>query len=330
MGLRDRDYTQSNYSSKKKRRKYRTDGRSVTGILIFINVALWFANGLLFNDNLLTNKLLLQQRLVDEEVALLTPEIQSISFLDPVTCYRFVTYGFAHSPRGVWHILFNMLALLMFGYGMMLGVGPDGFGFVRGENVEGRLGRLEFTIFYLLTIIIGGIVFALINANEPRAAVLGASGGVCGIVILFAWLYPKKMLWIWGVLPMPMWAIGILIVMMDAWGAAGYGCCGIAYSVHLAGAAFGTLYYFLFLKKERTLTGWLKSAPMPKSQRTTRLWIETPDDMPSDSQADDDDFNRLLDDVLKRYGEVGEAGLTPEEREFLQRASRRFAEKNRK
>ena len=325
MGLRDRDYTQSDYSYEEKRRPRRTGGRSVVGTLIFINIALWFANGLFFtNKNIpnhfgyLTDWLLLR-----------------VGDISLTTSYKFLTYGFAHSPHDWMHIFFNMFALLMFGYGMMLGIGPNGFGFMRGENVEDRLGRLEFTAFYFLTIIIAGVVFALINyeaskeaieAGKTGAGVLGASGGVCGVVILFAWLYPKKMLLFMGIVPMPMWAIGLLIVFLDALGAAGSLGGGIAYSAHLAGAACGTLYYFLFLKRGMKLTGWIESSP----QRKPRLKIHTPEDTPPHAPLADDEFNRLLDEVLKRYGEVGESGLTPEEREFLQRASRRFAEKHRK
>lgn len=320
MGLSDRDYTQDNYSRDTQHRHRRTDGRSVVGILIFINAAFWFANGLFFpSNNLLTELLLLRVDYVWE----------------PSSWYRFVTYGFAHSPHDWTHILFNMFALLMFGYGMMLGIGPGGFGFVRGSNVEDRLGRLEFTAFYLLTILVGGIVFALIHIDTSKeagagvpdavASVYGASGGVCGVVILYAWLYPRKTLLLWGILPMPMWAIGLLIVGMDALGATGRMPAGIAYSVHLVGAACGTLYFFLFFKSGHRLTSWFDVS----SQRKPKLRIHTPTDAPTDSWTDDE-FNRLLDDVLKRYGEVGEAGLTPEEREFLQRASRRFAEKHRK
>jgi len=318
MGLRDRDYTQSDYNDKERRQR-RTRGRSVVGILIFINCALWLANGFFFTNPNIPNH-------VGHLTGSLLLRVEGIGL---ASSYQFLTYGFVHSPHDWMHIFFNMFALLMFGYGMMLGIGPGGFGFVRGENVEGRLGRLEFAAFYLLTVIIGGIVFALINSGEPRAAVLGASGGVCGVVILYAWLYPRKMLLFMGIVPMPMWCIGILIVGLDALGAYGALGGGIAFSVHLAGAACGTLYYFLFLKRGTTLTGWLDASPSSTPPSKPKLRIHTPEDFPSDSPSDDE-FNRLLDDVLKRYGEVGEAGLTPEEREFLQRASRKFADKHRK
>ena len=317
MGLRDRDYVQQNFNGKKRKTR-RTGGRSAVVVLIAINLCLWLANGLLFPTNDLTDLLRLRVSAIFQE-----------SSVHLASGYQLLTYGFAHDPFSVWHIALNMLGLLMFGYGMMLGIGPGGFGFVRSDNVEQQLGRGEFTAFYLLTIVLGGVVFALINLNEPRASVLGASGGVCGVIILFAWMFPRKMLLLWGILPLPMWVIGVLIVVMDAAGAARIvGCCGIAYAVHLAGAACGTLYYFLFLKGEITLTSWLASASS-SARHKPDLRIHTPEDTPADLITDDE-FNRLLDDVLKRYGEVGEAGLTLEEREFLQRASRRFAEKHRK
>jgi membrane associated rhomboid family serine protease len=315
------------FSNIKKRRPRRMGGRSMVLTLIFINFALWLANGLLFNNNDLTRYLLLEQRLeVADKVApgKPAPEQKPVSFSDPRLCYRYITYGFAHSPTNWMHVVFNMLGLLMFGYGMMLGIGPGGFGFVRGDNVENRLGSGEFLAFYLLTILVGGILFALTNLREPRVGCLGASGGVAGVVILYAWLYPRKTLFLYGIIPLPMWAIGVLIVFMDAAGATGRSEDGIAYSVHLAGAAIGTLYYFLFLKQGLTLTGWLDRG---HTERKPKLRVHEPKDSAPKSPLADEEFSRRLDEILKRYGDVGESGLTAEEREFLQHASRRFAEK---
>lgn len=309
MGLRDRDYTHDDFPHDKKRRKRRIKERSITGILIFINAALWLTNGLFFAQDDLTRLLLLRE--------------DYIGHLS--SCYRLLTYGFVHSPGTLTHIMFNMLGLLMFGYGLMLGIGPNGFGFVRSDNIEDSLGRREFTAFYLLTIITGGVVYALVNIGEHGARVLGASGGVSGVIILYAWLFPKKTLLFYGILPLPMWMLGMFIVITDALGAAGAaGGGGIAYSVHLAGAAFGTLYYFLFFKRNKTLTGRLVFSARPK--RKLKLWKEPPEQYPS--KLSEAEFNRRLDEILKRYGEVGESGLTPEERDFLQRASRKFRVKN--
>ena len=335
MGLSDRDYTQKQFSGKK-RRPRRTGGRSVVVFLIFLNFALWLANGLLFENDELSKLLLLREGAVfvsvESEASVLpnpsNTELQKKLVINPAQCYRFLTYGFVHSPADWSHIVFNMIGLMMFGYGMMLGIGPSGFGFVRSENIEHQLGRLEFTAFYFLTIIIGGVVFALINLDEPRAGVLGASGGVSGVVILYAWLFPRKTLFLWGILPLPVWALGIFIVYMDALGASGALGDGIAYPVHLAGAAFGTFYYFCVFKQGWQLTGWLHFSSRPK--RKPKLRVYTPEDSPPKPSLSDEEFNRRLDDILQRFGEVGESGLTSEEREFLQRAVQKFAAKHRK
>ena len=329
MGLRDRDYTHDDFMGTKKRRFHQSGGVSVVLAIIFINVALWLANGIMFKGDDLTKTLSLHQQLVETEPTLHAPTTKPASFLDPATCYRYITYGFVHSPVDIWHITFNMLGLLMFGYGMMLGIGPGGFGFVRGDNVEGRLGRMEFAVFYLMTILVGGIVFAATNFDVDTIRCLGASGGVCGVIILYAWLFPQKTLLLYGIIPLPMWAIGVLIVVMDATGAAGHsGEGGIAYSVHLGGAACGTLYYFLFLRQGLTLTDWLHSPP--RSKRNTKLHVHSPPKNTAPKpNTPEDEFSHRLDEILKRYGEVGESGLTAEERAFLQQASQRFAEKHR-
>jgi len=341
MGLNDRDYFQSDFSydddyNKPKRRQRRGGGRSVVVVFIVINIVLWLANGLFFTGNALTESLVLRQDLSSQVVE------EQTRFFDIASSYQFLTHGFAHSSMNPWHIIFNMLLLMMFGYGMMLaigsGAGVSGFGFVRGENVESQLGRMEFAAFYLLTIIISGIVFALTNFNTPQVGVLGASGAVTGVVILYAWLYPRKTLLLYGILPMPMWAIGVIFVLFDVVGATQRPECGIAFSVHLAGAACGTLYYFLLLKQGRKLTDWFDISikvevetdqTPPKSKPSEpKMRIHVPEDcLPPKVSLPEDEFNLQLDQVLKRYGEVGEAGLTASEREFLRRASQRFAEK---
>lgn len=285
---------------------------SITMGLVLVNIAFFLANGLLFpRTNLLTGLMAVVPGTLGE----------------PAVWWKFLTYGFAHSPVSFWHIGGNMIALIMFGYGLMLGIGPGGFGFVRGENVEERLGRGEYLIFYLLTIIFSGVVF---SAVKPDAASIGASGGVTGVVVLYAMLYPRKVLFIWGVLPLPMWAIGLLIVVMDAQGANGTGNQGVAYEAHLAGAAFALFYYAVFLRTRRRITdSFAGFGKMFKSKPKLRVFDDAPKPEPKQKSAQDVEFEKRLDEILDRYGKVGESGLTPEEREFLQRASKRYRNKER-
>ncbi|MGL4593578.1 MAG: rhomboid family intramembrane serine protease [Thermoguttaceae bacterium] len=324
MGFSDRDYSRNDlYDDDGYKKRRRVSGSmSITMRLVILNVALWLINGLLFPGS---------NRLTDDILAL-----HSNDLANPLNWYQLVSYGFAHTPNSIWHLFGNMLILIMFGYGMMLGIGPGGFGLVRGDSVENRLGRTEYLVFYLLTILIGGIVFAVTN---PDGIAFGASGGAVGVVILFALMFPNKTLLLYGILPVPMWALGAFIVFMDAQGASGVREGGIAYSVHLAGAAFALIYYFgLYNRGYRLTRGfetWITEWQIgkPKNTNKPKFKIYTEESTKSDStksppkSLEEIEFDKRLDDILKRYGQVGDAGLTPEEREFLQKASKKYRDR---
>jgi hypothetical protein len=61
---------------------------------------------------------------------------------------------------------------------------------------------------------------------------------------------------------------------------------------------------------------WFKRKPKLKVHRE-----------PEDDKSEKD-FEKKLDAILDRYGKVGEAGLTREEREFLQYASKKYRDKH--
>jgi membrane associated rhomboid family serine protease len=81
--------------------------------------------------------------------------------------WRFVTAAFLHSPRGIFHILFNMYAL-----------------WLTGPYLEDLLGRLRFTALYLIAAL-GGSVGYLLLASPDGASwytpSVGASGAVFGL-----------------------------------------------------------------------------------------------------------------------------------------------------
>jgi membrane associated rhomboid family serine protease len=307
MGFQDRDYMRDvPYDDDGYRRRGGT--WSVSARLVLLNLAVFFVNGLFFQNP-------------DDQAGWLARNMamSGKTLSEPWLWWQTLTYGFAHSPYSFWHIFWNMICLLMFAQGLMLGIGPGGVGIVRGENVEDRLGRTEFFWFYILTIILGGIVYGLTNFGEDTPC-WGASGGVCGVIVLYAFLYPHKTLYVYGILPMPMWMIGVFLVAMDAYGAAGYGCGGIAHSVHLTGAAFAVFYYFTFLKSGRRMTDVFK-----RPKRKPKLKIFDGDETkPKTKTTADLEFDRRLDEILDRYGKVGEAGLTKEEREFLKKVSQKY------
>jgi membrane associated rhomboid family serine protease len=84
--------------------------------------------------------------------------------------YRLVTAAFLHVPLnqgtfGITHILFNMWAL-----------------WVLGPQLEHVLGRLRYTVLYLLSALGGNVLLFLVDPGQPA---LGASGAIFGLFAAF-------------------------------------------------------------------------------------------------------------------------------------------------
>jgi len=135
--------------------------------------------------------------------------------------------------HGGWaHIGFNMLFLWIF-----------------GNNVEDRLGRLRFLLFYIA----GGAVALLVQwlaAPSSDVPTIGASGAIAAVLGGYVVLYPRAfVVTLVGWIPLPIPAIvfiGIWIVLQAVSAVAGFhalsgGGGGVAYFAHVGGFAFGLL-----------------------------------------------------------------------------------------
>src|SRR5947209_17494307 len=91
--------------------------------------------------------------------------------------WQLVTYMFLHSLQSFFHILFNMLALWMF-----------------GTPVEQTWGTRRFLQYYFLCGIGGGICVVLANYlfGNPHTSTLGASGAIYGLLLAFGMLFPNQ------------------------------------------------------------------------------------------------------------------------------------------
>jgi membrane associated rhomboid family serine protease len=155
--------------------------------------------------------------------------------------WELVTYSFFHV--GLFHLLFNMLALWMFGSQFEMDWGSRRF--------------LEFYLFCVVgaaisTIVVGYVGLAFSGessfgffANLGRLVhtpTLGASGGIYGLLIAFGILYGDRQIYMF---PLPfaikaryMVGIWIFIAMVGALQGPG----GVANIAHLGGAFCGWLY----------------------------------------------------------------------------------------
>ena len=234
----------------------------------------------------------------------------------PWNVYQLLSYGFAHmsmsTDRSIFHIFGNMLVLWML-----------------GRMVEDRYGRMEFLWFYLAAIVFSGIVWGIFNLGT-HSAVVGASGAVTAVVVLFALTFPNHKVYLFGVLEMPGWLLGVLIVAQDFIMALLNTGDRVAYEAHLGGAAFGAAYFYLSLRIENYLpSSW---ATKMLGRRGPSLKVHHPDEGQEFPTEDPMDPNyerdaELADRILDKVHTEGEASLTRKERKILQRFSKRVRKK---
>jgi rhomboid family protein len=161
----------------------------------------------------------------------------------PVDDYwPFLTSMFLHGGWG--HIISNMWALWIF-----------------GDNVEERMGRSRFLLFYLLAGLAAGLLHWITNAQSTVPTV-GASGAIAGVLGAYFVLFPHAR--IIALIPVGFWpfffevpAVIYLFVWfvsqlfsgtLEALGPQDVG--GIAWWAHVGGFGFGMALHRVFLLPE--------------------------------------------------------------------------------
>ena len=142
----------------------------------------------------------------------------ALAFQKPWT---FISSMFMHG--GFYHLFANMIVL-----------------FFLGITLENKLGTKRFLLIYFLSGIAGSLGY-MITATNPLIPAVGASGAIYGILGTLAVLMPFLMVWIWGIVPMPMIAVAILWGLADFFGVFSSGS-GIAHGAHLGGLFVGLIF----------------------------------------------------------------------------------------
>jgi membrane associated rhomboid family serine protease len=227
--------------------------------------------------------------------------------------WQVLTYAFLHATSSPMHILFNMLFLWWFGH-----------------EVEELYGHAEFLAFYLVAAVLGGLAFVatyLVGMTPAFATCLGASGAVTAVMVVFAFHFPRRVILLFFVLPVPIWLLVVFQVAQDTFGFLSGNTGGVAVSVHLAGAAFGALYY---QAHRRLLDLWPKFRSRQRQRSRPRLRVyredeaETPQPVPVPAPPApdvDEQLEAKVDAVLEKVARSGQASLTDSERQLLLRAS---------
>lgn len=135
--------------------------------LIIINAAIFVLHSLLMASN---------QSLAAYffGVFALTPAL----FFTKLWLWQGLTYSFLHG--GTLHLLFNLLGLWMF-----------------GSTMQQHWGKRQFTEFYFLCVLGGGIIYALacmagVGPLTSVTPVVGASAGIFGMLVAYGVLYANQ------------------------------------------------------------------------------------------------------------------------------------------
>jgi len=137
--------------------------------------------------------------------------------------WQLVTYIFLHDPGQLFHILFNMLGLWMF-----------------GSELERFWGTRRFTKFFFICGIGAGILTVLLSPNSAGTTI-GASGAIYGILAAYGILFPDRII-IFIIFPiLAKWfVIGLgVMVFVSSLSASGSGIANVA---HLGGMLCGLVY----------------------------------------------------------------------------------------
>jgi len=136
--------------------------------------------------------------------------------------WQLATYIFLHG--GIGHILFNLLALWMFG----------------GE-LENYWGSKKF-LFYFFFCGIGAGICTVVFSPYQFIPVIGASGAIYGILLAYGWLFPNRLIYIYFLFPIPAKYFVIIYGLLELYSSMAGTGGGIAHLTHLGGLFFGLIY----------------------------------------------------------------------------------------
>lgn len=153
--------------------------------------------------------------------------------------WQLITYAFLHDPSNLAHIFFNMFALFMF-----------------GRALEQYWGARRSVIYYLICVLAAAVTQLAVEAGSGvQEETIGASGGIFGVLLAFAWYFPRQRLFIIPIpIPIPAWLFvtgyALLELFFGVTGREG----GVAHFAHLGGLLGGALAILYWRARRRFST----------------------------------------------------------------------------
>jgi rhomboid family protein len=135
--------------------------------------------------------------------------------------WQIVTYAFLHDTHNFTHLLFNMLGLWMF-----------------GAEIERYVGPRRLLTCYFASVVTAALTQLIVPAwlGAPPAPTIGASGGVFGLLLTYALMFPhRKVVPLIPPIPMPAWLFAALYAGVELFLGVTGSLSGVAHFAHLGG-----------------------------------------------------------------------------------------------
>lgn len=138
--------------------------------------------------------------------------------------WQVLTYAFLHGD--LTHLLFNMFALYVF-----------------GRALQDRWGSGRFATYYFASVISAAATqLASEYGSWNFYATVGASGGVFGVLLAFALLFPRERIFVLPIpIPLPAWLFVTLYGLLELFLGVTGTEAGVAHFAHLGGMLGGAL-----------------------------------------------------------------------------------------
>lgn len=155
--------------------------------------------------------------------------------------------------------------------GWMHLIGNMTYLYIFGDNIEDKLGKIKFIIFYISCGIFAGLCQALIDVNS-EIPMIGASGAISGILGAYLILFPKKdiKVFFWFFIFIKIFRIPAMFVIggwifIQFFSLNSSEESNIAYLAHIGGFIAGIILIIIFRKKISKQSKRLTKGSLPNS-----------------------------------------------------------------
>ncbi len=208
--------------------------------------------------------------------------------------WQMFTYVFLHGS--VMHLLFNLFALWMF-----------------GKELESTWGTREFLKFFFLCSL-GAAFFNIVCDPFSTLPIIGASGGIYGLLVAFAVLYPESLIYLYGIIPLKARHFVVLIGIFEFLASFHGSASLIARFAHLGGMLTG----FLYLKSYE-----FRSILNRSYRKVVDSLVVSKKPVKRPKRVGPQDLSNEVDRILDKVLIQGAESLTESEKEIMRRYSTR-------